>query len=227
MIVFERILVVAAHPDDETLGAGGTIARWSDEGRQVAVAFLTNGVGARGDAGGLEAASVRRTAATRAGEVFGVGELRFGDLPDNQLDQVPMLRVAQHVEGLIEEFQSELVLTHHPGDLNVDHRIAAEAVATACRPQPGHPVRFIWSFEVPSSTEWRLPNATSAFLPDVFVDISEHWDDKRAALLAYEQELRTWPHARSLGAIEALARWRGASVGLGAAEAFVAQRMML
>lgn len=227
MIAVERILVVAAHADDETLGAGGSIARWSAEGQQVVVAFLTDGVSARGATGGAEAASVRHAAAVRAGELLGVQTLRFADLPDNELDQVPMLRLAQHVEALVEEFEPELVLTHHPGDLNVDHRMAAEAVATACRPQPGHPVRCIWSFEVPSSTEWRLPTATAAFLPNVFVDICEHWDDKRAALLAYEPELRAWPHARSLGAIEALARWRGASVGVGAAEAFVAQRMVL
>ena len=196
MIAVERILVVAAHADDETLGAGGAIARWSAEGRQVVVAFLTDGVSSRGAAGGSEAASVRHAAAVRAGELLGVQTLRFADLPDNELDQVPMLRLAQHVEGLVEEFGPELVLTHHPGDLNVDHRMAAEAVATACRPQPGHAIRFVWSFEVPSSTEWRFPTAKSAFLPNVFVDICEHWDDKRAALLAYEPELRAWPHAR-------------------------------
>lgn len=138
-----------------------------------------------------------------------------------------MLRLAQHVEGLVEEFTPGLVLTHHLGDLNVDHRRAAEAVATACRPQPGHPVRSIWSFEVASSTEWQMPAAPAHFVPNLFVDISDQWERKHAALMAYQDELRPWPHARSLEAIEALARWRGATVGVAAAEAFVVQRMVL
>lgn len=225
MIAARRVLVVAAHADDETLGAGGTIARWTAEGRQVALAFLTDGVGARGHDD--EAVSVRQAAAVAASQLLGVCDVRFGDLPDNQLDQVPMLRLAQHVEALVEEFVPELVLTHHLGDLNVDHRCAAEAVATACRPQPSYPVRSIWSFEVASSTEWQLPAARTSFVPNVFVDIGGHWERKCAALMAYQDEMREWPHARSIQALEALARWRGASVGVEAAEAFVVQRMLL
>lgn len=166
-------------------------------------------------------------AAQEAGAVLGVGELRFGEWPDNRLDSVALLELAQFVEGVVREIRPETVLTHHPHDLNVDHRLVSEAVATACRPQPGAGVRAIYSFEVASSTEWRLPSAASGFQPNVYVDVAEHLPAKLAALACYREELRGFPHSRSIEAVEALARWRGACVGVEAAEAFVLQRMVL
>lgn len=220
------VLVVAAHPDDDVLGCGGTLARWASEGREVAVAFLTDGVGARG-VGDSGAVGRRRSAARTAARKLGISKLMFGSWPDNRLDQVALLELAQHVEQLVGEFDPEMVLTNHAGDLNVDHRRACEAVATACRPQPGRSVRSIWSFEVASSTEWRLPSAAAPFAPTAFVDVGSYLDVKLEALAAYAEEMRDWPHARSREAVEALARWRGASAGVEAAEAFVVQRMLL
>ena len=219
------VLVVAAHPDDDVLGCGATIARWAQEGRRVVVAYLTDGVGARSDAD--PAAGERRQAAARAAAaILGVTDLRFADWPDNRLDQVPLLELARHAERLIAEFVPDTVLTHHAGDLNVDHRRACQAVVTACRPQPEYPVRTVWSFEVASSTEWQIPNPGLAFLPTAFVDISGHLERKLDALDAYQEELRDWPHPRSRQALEALARWRGSSVGVEAAEAFVVHRLL-
>lgn len=218
------VLVVAAHPDDDVLGCGGTLARWATEGRRVVVAFLTDGVGARGT--DHAAGDRRRAAAEAAGSILGLADLRFAAWPDNQLDRSPLLEIVRHVEQLVAELRPDTVLTHHAGDLNVDHRRACQAVVTACRPQPGHPVRTLWSFEVASSTEWQIPSAGTAFLPSTFVDISASLGRKLEALDAYHEELRDWPHARSRPAIEALARWRGATVGVEAAEAFVVQRAM-
>jgi LmbE family N-acetylglucosaminyl deacetylase len=117
-------------------------------------------------------------------------------------------------------------LTHHAGDVNIDHQRVHQAVVTACRPQPGHPVRTLLFFEVPSSTEWQPPGSAPAFTPNWFVDISSTLDCKLNALDAYAEELRVWPHPRSLQAVEALARWRGATVGVEAAEAFILGRYL-
>jgi LmbE family N-acetylglucosaminyl deacetylase len=117
-----------------------------------------------------------------------------------------------------------VVYTHHAGDLNVDHQRVSQAVMTACRPQPGCAVKKIAFFEIPSSTEWQSPSSGPAFAPNWFVDISGTLDTKLKALKAYHGEIRPWPHARSYEAVEHLARWRGATVGCDAAEAFVIGR---
>ena len=150
--------------------------------------------------------------------------VHFGEFPDNRMDTVALLDVVRPVEYLIERYRPGTVLTHHAGDLNVDHRIVHRAVATACRPQAGHPVRTLLTFEVPSSTEWQPPGSAPAFVPDWFVDISGALAQKLAALEEYASELRAWPHPRSPRAVEHLARWRGATIGAGAAEAFVLGR---
>lgn len=227
MVFDGPLLVLAAHADDEALGCGGTIAKAAGEGIPIVAGFLTNGVGARSaSADDAAAGGRRRDAALKAAELLGIGDIRFASFPDNQLDQVPLLEVVRHVETLVDEFRPATVLTHHPGDLNVDHRLACQAAVTACRPQPGHPVHHLWSFEVASSTEWQLPHAATGFLPTAYVDITATLDAKLAALDAYREEMRDWPHARSPEAVEALVRWRGASVGFEAAESFVVQRTL-
>ena len=225
-MVMHTTLVIAAHPDDEALGAGGSIARWSAEGYEVHIAFLADGIGARnpGTDEAVEALSQRRAAAQSAADILGASSVHFDDLPDNQLDTVPLLQITQRVEALIEKVRPGRILTHHIGDLNIDHRRVHQAVLTACRPQPGHPVRELRFFEVASSTEWQPPGSGTAFQPNVFIDITSTLDRKLAALQAYAQEMRAWPHSRSVEAVEHLARWRGATVGVDAAEAFVLGR---
>ena len=147
--------------------------------------------------------------------------------PDNRLDSLHRLDIIKRIEERVDRHQPECVYIHHAGDVNIDHRRLHEAVVTACRPMPGHVVRRLLSFEVASSTEWQPPGSASAFQPNWFVDISAQWERKREALIIYANEMRTWPHARSLKAVEHLARWRGAQVGVEAAEAFCLLRQLL
>lgn len=219
----EHVLVIAAHPDDEVLGCGGTMAGLADAGAVVRAAFLADGVAARDHADESDLAS-RRDAACRASARLGAQEPWLGSFADNRLDARPRLDLIKVVEGLIRDHQPEMVLTHHAGDLNIDHRRTHEAVVTACRPQRGHPVRTLLFFEVPSSTEWQPPGSGIAFQPSWFVDISRHLDQKLQALEAYAEELRDWPHPRSREGVRHLAHWRGACVGHDAAEAFMLGR---
>lgn len=219
------VLVVAAHPDDEALGCGGTIARHAADGEDVFVAFLADGVTSRAPgADHSEGVSRRQGAARSAARILGVRDVRFGDLPDNRLDTLPLLTLAQAVEAVIDDVGPTTIYTHFAHDLNVDHRLVHEAVMTAVRPQPGSRVATVLTFETASSTEWRTPQSATAFAPDWFIDITDTLDVKLLALDAYEEEMRPWPHARSREAVEHLARWRGATIGRQAAEAFVLAR---
>lgn len=221
------VLVVCAHPDDEVLGCGGTIARLVSEGADVRILFLADGVGSR-DAGALVDGSLgeRRRMGDVAAEILGTEAPTYLDFPDNRLDGVTLLDVVQEIERFAGPLRPEMVLTHFPGDLNVDHQVCAQAVVTAFRPTPEQSVRAIYGFEVASSTEWAFGVAGQSFVPNVYFDISLHLPKKLDALGAYIEEMRGFPHARSLEAVAALARWRGATVGVDAAEAFVVLRMV-
>ena len=226
------VLVVAAHPDDEVLGCGGTIARLTARGIVVHLAFLTDGVGSRSQQDTTlafedKAAPRRRqTAAQRAADILGAASVTLDELPDNGLDSIPLLKITQRIEALITRHRPTTVFTHHAGDLNIDHRRVHQAVMTACRPQRGHPVRTVLTFEVASSTEWQPPGSGTPFMPNWFVDISAAMDKKLQALDAYAEELRDWPHPRSRQGVQHLARWRGATVGCEAAEAFMLARFL-
>ena len=224
----QSILILAAHPDDEVLGCGGTIAKLADEGVIVHVAFLADGVFSRAGEQTVQQLELtsRRKAAQKACEILGVKSVSFGDFPDNRMDTTPLLDITKAVEALISKYQPEVVFTHHAGDVNIDHRRLHEAVVTACRPQQGHPVKTLLCFEVPSSTEWQLPGSAPAFTPNWFVDISATLVRKLAALEAYADELRAWPHPRSRQGVDHLAHWRGATVGFDAAEAFILGRQL-
>ena len=227
----DSVLVVAAHPDDEVLGCGGTIARHADAGDQVQVLIVAEGATSRQQqrdriqAG--DELSALALAAQKAGSILGAVGVELLDFPDNRLDSLDRLDLIKRLEESIERHRPQVVYVHHAGDVNVDHRRLHEAVVTACRPIPGHPVQRLLSFEVASSSEWQPPGSAPAFQPNWFVDISDQWQRKREALVAYASEMRPWPHARSLEALEHLARWRGAQVGVEAAEAFCLLRQLV
>jgi LmbE family N-acetylglucosaminyl deacetylase len=221
-------LVVAAHPDDEVLGCGGTVARMSSEGWSVHVLIVAEGATSRDssrdrDARQGELSELAR-AANAANAILGAASVVLGDLPDNRMDSIDLLDVVKLVESAVSTHRPSLVFTHHVGDLNVDHRVLHNAVVIACRPLPGSCVEELLFFEVASSTEWTPSTSGPAFAPTVFYDITAHLQAKLAALAAYESEMRPFPHARSLKALEALAIWRGASCGFDAAEAFALGR---
>ncbi len=217
------VLVVVAHADDEVLGCGGAIARHVAEGDQVHVVFVADGVTSRGGAGTDELAR-RQQATERACAILGVKSMAFFGMPDNRLDSVPLLDIIQPLEAICANLAPLVVYTHHCGDLNVDHRITHEAVMTACRPLPSASVREILTFEVMSSTEWG--GGAAPFLPNLFIDIGTQLETKMRALDAYELEMRAFPHSRSLEHIRHLARHRGSSVGVEAAEAFMVVRLI-
>ena len=200
----------------------------TEQGAIVHVAFLADGVLSRaGDtAVQQEELHVRRAAAQKACIILGVKSVSFGDFPDNRMDTIALLDIIKPIEALVAKYQPDTVFTHHAGDVNIDHRRIHEAVVTACRPQRGHPVKTLLCFEVPSSTEWQLPGSAPLFAPNWFVNISDTLDRKLSALDAYATELRAWSHPRSRQGVEHLAHWRGATVGVDAAEAFMLGRQL-
>ncbi len=217
------VLVVAAHPDDEILGCGGTIARLAREGHQVRIAILAEGISSRyahredADPGQLQHLHAQ---AQQAGNKVGAREVVLCKLPDNRLDTVPLLEVVKLVEELVARFRPEVIYTHHPGDLNVDHGVVHRAVLTATRPVAGQCVSEIYAFEVPSSTEWAFQRLEPSFRPNVFVDITKTLETKIDALACYDTEMRKFPHPRSAEALRAIATRWGSVVGLPAVEAF-------
>jgi LmbE family N-acetylglucosaminyl deacetylase len=215
------ILVVAAHPDDEVLGCGGTVARCVAEGDSLHIAILATGITSRAEERGAEEAVLGLQADARAvAEMLGAKSIVFAGMPDNRLDGVPLLDVVKRVEGWIEAVEPQVIYTHHPGELNVDHRIAFQAVLTATRPQPGCLVRELYSFEVPSSTEWAFQRVGPPFSPNVFEDVGATIDLKVRCLERYRGEVRAFPHPRSGEALRAGARRWGSVAGVSYAEAF-------
>ncbi len=217
------MLIIAAHPDDEVLGCGGTCARLAREGHDVYIAILGEGATSRYNrreeadpslVAGLHARS------REAAHILGAKEVFLHDLPDNRFDTVPLLDVVKIVEALVGRLRPEVVYTHHGGDLNVDHAVVHRAVLTATRPIPSQTVRELYTFEVPSSTEWAFQQFKPVFRPNVFVDVSHTLETKLQAMRTYETEARDFPHPRSAEALRALARRWGSAVGCEAVEAF-------
>lgn len=221
-------LVIAAHPDDEVLGCGATIARLVREGWAVHVFIAAEGATSRSDKRNPvehEAAlSDLAKCAETANNILGTTSVKLCALPDNRLDGVELLDVVKLIEAEIAQYRPSLVLTHHSGDVNVDHRVLHDAVIAACRPQPNHSVKNLLFFEVPSSTEWRPAASGMYFAPNYFFDVTDFLPQKLEALRAYGSEMRSFPHPRSIDAVEHLARWRGAAIGCAAAEAFMLGR---
>jgi len=214
----DRVLVVAAHPDDEVLGCGGAIAWHVERGDEVHVLLLGDGVSSRdavveGDLVG------RNLAAEAACQVLGA-TLTLHHLPDNRFDSEGVLAVAKRVEAAKQAFNPAVVYTHHGADLNVDHRVTNQAVLAAFRPQPGELCRALYFFEVNSSSEWQFDSSFPAFRPQHALCIDSYLERKLEALACYEEELREPPHPRSPHGVKTLASWRGCMFGMHAAEVF-------
>lgn len=219
----KNIFVVAAHPDDEILGVGGTIAKLSKQGHNVNCLILGEGLTSR-KTNRTETAKDHieslKTDAQEATKTVGYHHLYFGDLPDNRFDSMDLLDVTKVVEKYIEMLKPDTVFTHHYGDLNLDHRITFNAVLTACRPVGNYVVEELFAFETPSSTEWNFKYGDASFKPNVFFDIEETIELKLKAMICYKTEIRDYPHPRSLKALETIASRWGTVVGKQYVEAF-------
>jgi LmbE family N-acetylglucosaminyl deacetylase len=223
-----NILVVAAHPDDELLGCGATLRRLADEGHDVYSVILCAQADARSNRPDLDRLLA---VSAEAAAMVGIKETMRFEFPNIRFNTVPHLEMVQAVESAVRKFQPSWIFTHHPGDLNVDHRVCHDVtMAAALLPQrltaELRPVERIYVFEVLSSTDW-APATFEPFRPNAFFDVSRTIDAKVAALEHFEGALKPFPHSRSAVSLHDLARLRGAQVGLPAAEAFFIAREVM
>ena len=213
-------LVVVAHPDDETLGAGATIHKSIGEGHKVAVAIMSGHASAR--------ANISETLEDdekKAMGILGVGKVYHADFPNIKMNTVPHLELVQFIEQCIFDWLAEAIITHHPSDVNIDHQETSHAVNAACRlfqRTDGVPkLRELLYMEALSSTEWSLDSSVNRFTPNTFVEIGEEGlAVKLKALSAYIGVMRPYPHPRSKEGITGLAAYRGCQAGINFAEAF-------
>lgn len=219
----QRILVVVAHPDDEVLGCGGALARAKSLGAEVAVQFLGEGISARFPFGQYDdpefhqQTRVRIDGAKKALDVLGISDFEFGTRLCGQFDSYPLISIVKDIERKLESYAPDILLTHNPSEVNIDHRLTYEAVEVACRPTRDFIPDEIYIFEIPCSGSWTFE---STFRPNVFVDISEHWDTKLKAWSCYDGEARPFPFPRSVEGLKTIAQYRGLMSNLKMAEAF-------
>lgn len=209
-------LIIAAHPDDEVLGCGGLIKKLSSQ-EEFYVVILSGGADTRYD---KSMENVLRENAINANKILGTTEVFFENLPNQKMDNIPLLEVTQVIEKYINELKPDRVFTQHIGDLNKDHQVVAEATFTATRPIVGQRVKEVYSYNVPSSTEWNLVEGKHTFVPNVFIDIKEQLDSKIEAMKYYESECREYPHPRSPQSLKAHSNYWGLVSGYEYAEPF-------
>ena len=225
----DKILVVAAHPDDEVLGCGATLLKYQKKGAVIEALFIADGVSSRetkiNKKHFLNELKNRRADCLRSNKKIGIKKSIFLNFKDNQLDSYPILKIIKKIEKKIKLFKPTIIFTHFYNDLNVDHQIVNKATVTACRPQGAKTFpKKLFFFEIPSSTEWQIKRNKELFNPNWFEDVTKTINYKIRALKEYKKEIRNWPHPRSERGVKALAEWRGATSGDEAAEAFILAR---
>ena len=234
-----KILVIAAHPDDEVLGMGGTIKKLVKNNDKIKIVILATGIAARRSTNFQNNTNYRinerdkkiienqikeiRSQAKRAAKILGVNDIEFLDFPDNEMDTVSNLKITKTIESMINKFKPNKIFTHSPFDINIDHQLIYQATLIATRPNSQRNVEEVYSFEIPSSTEWFFP---TSFQPNVFVDISKELKIKLKAMSMYKKEVKTFPHPRSLKALQYIAKRWGTVSGFSAAEAFYLVRQL-
>ncbi len=217
----KKILIIAAHPDDEILGCGGVISKFK-RNNKIQVLFLTDGVSARKKDNNK--INIRRNECLKLFKFLKIKNPIFFDFSDNELDKSTLLNIVKKIEPVIQKFKPNIIFTHYEHCLNIDHKIAYQATITATRPlKKNHFIEQIISYEVPSSTEWRLSNKYT-FIPNVYFDISKEIKNKINYLKFYKSELKKFPHSRSIKGIKTFASFRGLASGFSYAEAFLLVR---
>lgn len=218
-----RVLVIAAHPDDEILGLGGTIAKHTSEGDEVHVLMVTEGASTQYK-DRPEMIEQKKNEIFRVKNILNIADIHFINLPDMKLDTLAHIEVNNPIAKAIHQLRPEIVYTHFYGDVNKDHRVIFDSTMVAVRPSAEYSVKKVICFHTPSSTEWNIQQGHTAFLPNMYVDISRFLDKKLKALDQYKSELRKYPHPRSLESIKILANYWGSHIGAEAAEAFMIVR---
>lgn len=226
------VAVIAAHPDDEVLGCGGTIAKHIENGDSVHVLIMAEGITSRNEkrdvTGCNNLLNDLHLTTEKANAYLGSNSIKLLSLPDNRMDNLDLLDIVKQVELFLNEYNPNIVYTHHFSDVNIDHQLVYDAVITAARPVPGQIVKTILCFETVSSTEWQPPCGRVPFSPNWYIGLTkDQFEKKILALKEYKSEMRDFPHARSIENIELLAKWRGANVGMSYAESFVLARNIL
>ena len=219
-----NVLVVSAHPDDEVLGLGGTLARHVQDGDVVYPAIFADASQVRYSE---EQRNVLRNACSNSCAELGLQSPEYLGFPDQKLDKYSQIDLTKAIEDLIARYQCKVVYTHHFGDINRDHQLLHEATLVATRPKPGGIVNRVLTYSVPSSTEWAPFQPKGAFLPNWFVDITSTLPNKLKALSHYSSETPPYPHPRSLDAVENQAKYWGSGVGLDYAEPFMLMRNLV
>jgi len=216
-----KVLVIAPHPDDEVLGCGGTIAKHVRKGNEVYLCVVTKTYPPEWSEG---EAQERKEEVFQAAKTLGIKQVHFLDLPTVKLDTIPQKELNELIAQVIDKVKPQILYIPHKGDVNKDHQAVFDAVMVAIRPKPNSTLEKVLSYETLSETEWAAPTVESAFIPNTYVDISETLDTKLEAMQEYRRELKQFPHPRSLEMLSALAKLRGSTIGVKAAEAFMLVR---
>lgn len=228
-----KILVIAAHPDDEILGMGASIKKLTKSRHDVKILIMATGITSRRSLNYKNSTNYKinnktkkatekqlkelQSNARKASKILGVTKLEMLDFPDNEMDKVSNLEITKRIEKAIEKFKPSIIFTHSEHDLNIDHKITYNATITATRPSQKFSVKKVMTFEIPSSTEWNFSKKNS---PNIFIDITKELKYKLRAMKAYKNEIRKFPHPRSTKGLEIIAKRWGTVSGYEAAEAF-------
>jgi len=215
----KKILIIVAHTDDESFGCGGLIKKLSLNKNKVSAISFTNGVGSRSNNKDMEIKK-RKISSIKASKILGFNWLAQYDYPDNQLDTISLLEIIKIIEKHKKKFKPHIVITHNFSDLNIDHRKVAEATLTAFRPEPNEKLEQLLTFEVPSATDFRILKNKNNFIPNYFVNIDKYYKAKINAIKSYKDEIKPYPHSRSINGVRNLSKIRGNQSGLNFAEAF-------
>lgn len=225
MLKNKKIMIVVAHPDDELLGCGATMHKLiREQNCKIKAIILGEGLTSRSENRDPKKwekeLETHRANIYKAQKLIGYDSVGIYDFPDNRFDSVALLDIVKIIEKEKKNFMPEIIFTHNPGDLNIDHQKTFEATITATRPMKGESVKTIITFETPSATEWNF-NSEKQFKPNFWIEISEeNLKAKQNAMDCYEFETREYPHPRSNKALKVLAQKRGLDVGYNMAEAF-------
>ncbi len=219
-----NILVIAPHADDEILGVGGTISRYISEGNNVYVCITTRGYEPIFSRVLSEKVLMEASACHN---LLGIKETYYLDFPSSMLEKIERNELNEKLLNVVDMVRPDIVFIPHFGDMQKDHEIIAKAAMVILRPKYKHKVPIIYSYETLSETEWNIPHVTNAFIPNVYIDITKFLAIKQEAMKQYQTQIGNFPNPRSLEAIEALAKYRGSTIQVNAAEAFSLIRQII